>query len=69
MTEPEIGSEAPETGNEAPESPDPRARWRTLPPEPTEWIEMKDREPSSIDFGSGHDPDRDIYLYGTGGMP
>lgn len=66
MTEPESGRAAPETGNE---SPDRRARWRALPPEPTEWIEMTDREPSSVDFGSNHDPDRDIYLYGTGGMP
>lgn len=28
-------------------TPDPRARWRQLPPEPSEWIEEKATEPSA----------------------
>ncbi|WP_162958242.1 hypothetical protein [Nocardia yunnanensis] len=35
---------------------DPRARWRTLPPEPTEWIEEVDREHSAVDFAPDRKP-------------
>ncbi|MFE3190466.1 hypothetical protein ACFXHA_15735 [Nocardia sp. NPDC059240] len=48
------------------DEPDPRARWRKLPPEPTEFIEEKDTEPAAVDYGSDYDPDRDAARYGTG---
>ncbi|MEC3957234.1 hypothetical protein VMT65_29665 [Nocardia sp. CDC153] len=51
------------------QEPDPRARWRKLPPEPTVWIEETDREPAAVDYGTTYDPDRDVARYGMGGTP
>ncbi|MEV0463517.1 hypothetical protein [Nocardia tengchongensis] len=52
------------TGNSGDEANDPRARWRKLPPEPTQWIEEVDREHSAVDFGPDPDPDAKATLYG-----
>ncbi|APB00881.1 hypothetical protein [Nocardia seriolae] len=46
--------------------PDPRARWRKLPPEPTEFIEETDREPAAIDYGTTYDPDAKLPWWGQG---
>ncbi|MEC3915375.1 hypothetical protein [Nocardia sp. CDC160] len=52
-----------DTGNQ---EPDPRARWRKLPPEPVEFIEETDREPSAIDYGTNYDPDAKLPWWGAG---
>ncbi|MGW4241629.1 hypothetical protein [Nocardia sp. NPDC004722] len=48
------------------EESDPRARWRALPPEPTEWVEETDRDAAAVDYGSNYDPFRDASQYGMG---
>ncbi len=49
------------------DDPDPRARWRRLPPEPTRWIEETDRELTAVDHGPDYDPDQDVPRYAVGG--
>lgn len=49
--------------------PDPRARWRTLPAEPTEWIEEKATSSTAADHGIPNIDQTEDFIrkYGLGG--
>ncbi|MCM6778596.1 hypothetical protein NDR87_34460 [Nocardia sp. CDC159] len=46
------------------QEPDPRARWRRLPPAPSMWIEEKPVEPTAVSYAPETDPVVDASRYG-----